>query len=281
MAFYSVCGLTGSGKSLKQIQFGIELANRYRKILVTNFPVNFPVLRRYCGFLKYHWLGHMIDLNRVIVLPGVENIEELLGYQNAVILIDEAGVFLDAWSGLSKRMRADLCQIRHDGIDVVWAAQYFEQVNKQLRMLCHRCIHADGVQTYNRQLKNDCLIWKNYYHFHPKNYEAWLNDMKAQKPGLGGMLRTRFQYAQKVESGPLNKADYQAFSIFKSFGGRLDKGYSKSLNPYFIPAYHQVTHYFEGDYKPIELKKSSSSVSMPTKTSGDLDELISLAKKKD
>jgi hypothetical protein len=241
MAFYSVCGLGGSGKSLYQLHFACKLANRKRTILVSNLALNLEELHKYCGMLKYGWLAHQIEMNRVHQLPGLDNVLKLFEYRRATILLDEAGVFFNSrnYAKMPPQVLAAMAQLRHDGNDLIWAAQYFDQVDKSFRMLCHRSTHAYGVSRYSPRLKNDELTFRNWATFDPNSYEKWLEDKKARSPGIGGFIRTRMA-AMKVESGLLREIDRQAFKCFSSFDRVEDARIH--TNPYtlHLKPYHQV-----------------------------------------
>jgi len=147
MALYSVCGLGGTGKSLFQLHFACKLANRKRTILVSNLALNLEELHKYCGMMKYGWLAHAIEMNWVHQLPGLDNILRLFEYRRATIILDEAGVYFSArnYAKMPPQALAAMAQLRHDGNDLIWAAQYFEQVDKSFRMLCHRSTHTYGI----------------------------------------------------------------------------------------------------------------------------------------
>jgi hypothetical protein len=241
MAFYSVCGLGGSGKSLYQLHFACKLANRKRTILVSNLALNLEELHKYCGMLKYGWLAHQIEMDRVHQLPGLDNVLKLFEYRRATILLDEAGIYFNTrhYAKMPPEVLAAMAQLRHDGNDLIWAAQYFEQVDKSFRMLCHRSTHAYGVSRYSPSLKNDELTFRNWATFDPISYEKWLEDKKARSLGLGGFIRTRMA-AMKVESGLLRAIDRQAFKCFSSFD-RVEDAKAHG-NPYtlHLKPYHQV-----------------------------------------
>jgi hypothetical protein len=241
MAFYSVCGLGGSGKSLYQLHAACKLANRKRTILVSNLALNLEELHKYCGMMKYGWLAHQIEMDRVYQLPGLDNVLKLFEYRRATILLDEAGVYFNTrhYAKMPPEVLAAMAQLRHDGNDLIWAAQYFEQVDKSFRMLCHRSTHAYGISRYSPTLKNDELTYRNWATFDPVAYEKWLDDKKARSPGPGGFIRTRM-IAMKVESGLLRAIDRQAFKCFSSFDRVEDA--TPHCNPYtlHLKPYHQV-----------------------------------------
>jgi hypothetical protein len=259
MALVLICGLPGSGKSLYQLVYGLRLANKLRSTIVSNVPFDFPALRRYCGMMQYGWLAHCIDNNLIHVLPGVENVSDLFRFRNAVLLIDEAGVFFPArsFASIPKSVLVDLAQTRKGGLNIVSACQYFEQVDKSFRMLATRAIHCQGVTMYCPKLRNEKLIYKQSYHFDPITYEAWLVDKKARRPGIGGFVRTRFQYAQKCESGVLKPSDYQAFKCFKSFD-RLETAKAFE-NPYLPDPFIEVNHHSNFPSSQTEASDSRDS----------------------
>jgi len=241
MAFYSVCGLGGSGKSLYQLHFACKLANRKRTILVSNLALNLEELHKYCGMLKYGWLAHQIEMNRVHQLPGVDNILRLFEYKRATIILDEAGMYFGArnYAKMPPGVLVAMAQLRHDSNDLIWAAQYFDQVDKAFRMLCHRSTHAYGVSRYSPRLKNDELTFRNWATFDPISYEKWLGDTKARSLGLGGFIRTRMA-AMKVESGLLREIDRQAFRCFSSFDRVEDSKIHGNPYTLHLKPYHQV-----------------------------------------
>jgi len=240
MTLSILCGLPGTGKSLYQVHYGCKLANQMRCNLVSNVPLDFPALRKYCGMMGYGWLAHLIDSNQVVVIPGMQNVSEIFAHKNAVVLLDEAGVFFPArsFASMPKNVLVDLAQMRKGGLNIVAACQYFEQIDKAFRMLATRAIHCAGLSQYDRSLKAPRLVMKNYFHFDPITYESWLADKKARRPGIGGFVRTRFQYAQRCESSPLNKKDLQAFKVFRSFD-RLENASAYS-NPYRLIPYQEI-----------------------------------------
>ena len=241
MGLAVVCGLPGTGKSLYQVIYGCRLANKMRSKLVTNIPIDYPQLRRYCGMMGYGWLAHCIDTQQIIVLPGMDNVNQVFEQRDAVVLLDEAGVFFPArsFASLDKAVLVNLAQMRKGGLHIVAACQYFEQIDKAFRMLASRVIHCAGTTMYDAKLKNEKLVFKNYLHFDPQAYELWLGDKKARKGGIGGFIRTR-SAALKVESGLLKAADYQAFKVFRSFD-RLESAKAFE-NPYEMQLFHEVNH---------------------------------------
>ena len=233
MAFYSVCGLPGSGKSLYQFHFACAIANRKRSCLVSNVALDLVQLHKYCGMRRFGWLAHQIEMDKIYCLAGIDYVEELFAFKRATIILDEAGVFFSsrAYAKMPPSILAAMAQLRHDANDLIWAAQYFDQVDRSFRMLCCQSTHAAGISRYSKVLKNDELRWRKWVTFDPAAYEIWLGDKKARKPGLAGNLRTKM-IAQKIDEGLIRPIDRQAFKCFSSFDRVEDSNFLG--NPYTL-----------------------------------------------
>ncbi len=220
MTITGIAGKIGSGKSLKQLDYALQQCNRKHKLLVTNFHLNIPAVRKYCVMKGYHWAAWMVAEGLVTVIDTLNNLEALLTYPNSIACLDEAGIFLNAreFAKTPKKLLMDLCQSRKDGIDLIWAAQFDTQVDKQFRQLTQYWIHAAGASVYDRKLKGPRLVWKTYYYFDGESYDMWLDDKKARS----SYFRTRFIYAYSTQGGFLNRFDKQLFKCFDSFA-RLEQ----------------------------------------------------------
>jgi hypothetical protein len=231
MSIFQVTGATGSGKTFFMLQYACELANTYRKALRANFSLDLRELRKYCGMRGFDWLAHCIDRGEVTCVdfrtdPNL--FYALLEQPNTVVLLDEAQTCFPArgWqSDLKKKLifLNGLQQHRKGGIELIWTAPIENQCDSQFVDMAHTIIQARGVSTKSVVTGNNLLKWKVYFIFDRANYELWKADKKAQKSGLGGYIRTRFQYADRIIQGTLNKYDYQLFRAFPSFG-RVDDG---------------------------------------------------------
>jgi hypothetical protein len=146
------------------------------------------------------------------------NLEALL-IPESVVCLDEAGIFLNArdFARVSSDLLADLCQSRKTGTDLVWAAQFSEQVDKQFRMLTQYWIHCKSMAFYSKKLKRPRLFWKKIYWFTADDYCHWLMNIRDQT----SHFKTRFAYSFQYEGGLLNQADRKLFDCFNSFS-RLD-----------------------------------------------------------
>lgn len=215
----SIVGKIGSGKSHKQLSYALQQVNDKRKRLVTNFGLNFAELRRYAALTKQGWIAHLIDTNQIAIIDSAESIEDLLIYRNSVVCLDEAGIFLNArqFAQTPKRLLMDLAQSRKFGCDLIYAAQFDEQVDKQVRMLTQYYIHCDSITAYDKALRRPKLLFKKYSYFDADTYLLWAGSAKARS----SLIRT-WLAAFKTEFQAVTRADKQLFKCFDSFS-RLEE----------------------------------------------------------
>lgn len=214
-----LAGNIGSGKSWMQLHYALEQVNFKRKRLVTNFALNIPELLKYCAIKKYGWLAHCIQNKQYAIIDAAEDIDSLLMYPESVVCLDEAGIFLNsrAWQNTSKALLQNLCQSRKDGIDLIWASQFDEQVDKQFRFLTQYWIHCNSLTMYDSSMRRPKMHWKHYDFFDATAYSRW-----QSSPARMSALKTRFQFAFKTVSGYLTSDDKQLFKCFDSFS-RLER----------------------------------------------------------
>ncbi len=167
------------------------------------------------------WIKRLCETGGIIQIPSPEKIEALL-IPESVVLLDEAGVLLNSreFAKTSKQLLADLAQSRKDGCDLIWCAQFEEQVDRQLRFLTQFWIHCDSISVYEKKLRRPSLKFKRIYWFRASDYMDWLRNPRAR----GSHFKTKFVFSTMYEGGFLTKADRQLFKIYDSFK-RLDKEY--------------------------------------------------------
>lgn len=223
----AICGDIGSGKSFKQLEYGLSEANKKRKILVCNFALNKFELKRYCALKKYGWIGYLIDTNQIVCLSALDNLESFVSYPNSVCLLDEAGIFLNTreFAKTPKKLLQDLAQSRKFGADLIYCAQFDDQVDKQLRLLTQYFVVCQSVTIYDRKLKRPKMVWKDYKTFKASDYWHWSSSPKSKSSFFQSWLKSF-----KSESGFLQKADLQLFRCFDSFS-RLDRKVSNTYDP--------------------------------------------------
>lgn len=220
MTITAVTGDIGSGKSLKQLQFALQCCNRYKKKLVTNFGLNIPAIKRYAVAKKYWWVVWLCDNDQISIfdLSNNEDLVKILSIPSSVVCLDEAGIFLNTreFAKTPRQLLSDLAQSRKTGCDLIYAAQFDGQVDKQFRMLTQYFIHAQGTSFWSPQLRNQKLVWRTYYTFNSTKYWEWAANFKKRN----SFLKTWYM-AISTEIGPLRKSDLLAFECFESFS-RLD-----------------------------------------------------------
>lgn len=246
-----LAGNIGSGKSWMQLHYALEQVNFKRKRLVTNFSLNIPALKRYCAIKKYGWLAHCLDQRQYAIIDAAEDIDSLLKYPESVVCLDEAGIFLNsrAWQNTSKALLQNLCQSRKDGIDLIWASQFDEQVDKQFRFLTQYWIHCNSLTTYDSNMRRPKMQWKHYDFFDATAYSRW-----QTSPARMSSLKTRFQFAFKTVSGYLTSADKELFNCFDSFS-RLErqKDYAVSIEP--RKSVEIDSNYYQSTLKAMSVSK--------------------------
>lgn len=166
------------------------------------------------------WIKKMIENGYgIIQIPSPKQIEALM-IPNSVVLLDEAGIFLNSrdFMATSRQFLADLCQSRKDAIDFFYCAQFDDQVDKQLRQLSQYYIFCRSFTSgYNKEKKRPELYWKQTYWIGARAYSYWNKNFEKQ-----GHFKTKFAYAFRTNEGLLSAADRQLFKIFNSLD-RLDK----------------------------------------------------------
>ena len=199
------------------------------------------------------WVKRLCETGGIIQIPAPEKLEALL-IPESVVLLDEAGILLNSreFANTSKQLLADLAQSRKDGCDLLWCAQFDEQVDRQLRMLTQFWIHCESLSVFDKKMRRPKLVYKNIYWFRSSDYQEWKNNPRDR----GNIFKTRFAYATQTESGFLTKSDKQLFNIYDSFK-RLDKKYDGAL----INSYFQCR--FPKDYYFDKLGKNYESVNDP------------------
>lgn len=252
-----LAGAIGSGKSFTQLKQALDYAEERQKQLVFNFQVNVEQLYKYASLPKHYdsmlgyflfefrkmfiiiisqilfknklkiptakpkmpWVLNLCKEGGIIQIPAPKYLEALL-IPESVVCLDEAGILLNSrdFAKTSKELLADLAQSRKDGCDLFWAAQFDEQVDRQLRLLTQYWIHCDSLAVYDKKMRRPKLFWKRVYWFRASDYQHWQQNIKDR----GSHFKARFAYGFKYEGGLLTPSDSQLFKVFDSFS-RLDR----------------------------------------------------------
>ena len=165
------------------------------------------------------WVKRLCESGGIIQIPFPEKIEALL-IPESVTLLDEAGILLNSreFAKTSKQLLADLAQSRKDGCDLIWCAQFEDQVDRQLRLLTQFWIHCESLSVYDKRMRRPKLLYKRIFWFRCSDYHDWLNNPRVR----GNHIKTRFVFSTIYEGGFLTSLDKKIFDIFDSFK-RLDK----------------------------------------------------------
>jgi hypothetical protein len=308
MSIFGISGAIGTGKSFLQLLLALEYANEREKQLVFNFDINFQELEALCKIPKwidtfpwniiyplfrgnikpsgtsprYPWILHLIRNGGISCIPNPKNLQSLL-IPESVVCLDEAGILLNSrdFANTPKALLADLCQSRKDGVDLFWASQFDEQVDKQFRLLTQYWIHSDGVSVYDKKMKRPKLVYQRYYWFRAADYFEWLHNRRDRS----NHFRTRFAYASKYVGRFLTSADKQLFRVYDSFSrldtvdntARISTVHNCPLN--FSYYYSKLGEFYDGSLNPFskewipfkyEPSLSLSPPSPPVPTGGEL-----------
>lgn len=176
-------GLPGSGKSYAMVERACRMVEEARKdYIVANFPPRFGGLVKYAARKGYGRVVWLALRERWLV---TSKLSELLAYGNSVALFDEAAVFANGrdWNSLPKEFVADLAQSRKGGVDLIWASQDMELVDKTIRSLTflyYACRRAGSLYArfhykpadYARVRAGDRAWWKRLCGFELGRFDA-------------------------------------------------------------------------------------------------------------
>ncbi len=243
MTILGLSGAIGSGKSFSQLKVALSWCNRKEKRLVTNFPLDLQPLKDYCRMKRYKYCMWLLDQDGGhFYIKDPSNLQDLL-LPEAVVCLDEAGIFLNSreFAKTPKGLLADFAQSRKDGTDLIWAAQFNEQVDKQLRLLTQYWIHCDSFSSYDPKMRRPKLRWKRIYWMKAYDYNEWLNNPRDRT----SHWKTRLAHSFDYEGGALNRADKRLFDAFNSFA-RLDSDTAEDKlakhGLSLLPEYDRKTH---------------------------------------
>lgn len=234
---------TGSGKTSLMLQLGLYRANKYKKLLVTNFALNLDGLYVYCLLMRYYHILKLINSGGIFLIDCQTDMDFLLKIRNAVVLADEWGVlaFSRDHSSNSKQLIHDAALSRHAHIDLFYSAQYDGQVDNSYRRLTHRIYYCKGQCKENSD-GDPMLIGVLWHRFSPPKFELWINNAKAKQH----YWKTKLSYAEKTEKRGLSIEDKYLFNSYDSFGGigKGSLGLSFSKGAYYrckrIPSLKEV-----------------------------------------
>lgn len=215
MPFTAIYGLPGRGKSLLMLQHGLEIAEKYQLRIVTNFCLDPLNLAYYCKINGYKWLWENLPKGIVYYVSANKNFAQFLQIKNAVILLDEMGLYApsaQSWTLPPEAFNA-VANNRKRCQHIVYAAQYPSQVNSSIHQICSNILYAEGLAVWDSKLRNERLMFKDVHLFQPAEFEVWFRDPKIRKNPVKAWV-----LALKHWKGIINALDAQTFRVFDSFG---------------------------------------------------------------
>lgn len=215
MSITGIYGLPGRGKSLLMLQHGLRIAEKYHLKLVTNFVLDPLHLAYYCKINNLKWLWENIPKGIVYYVSSNKNFAQFLQISNAVILLDEMGLYAPSaqhWTLPPEAFNA-IANNRKRAQHIVYTAQYPSQVHSAIHQVCSEILYAEGVSVWDDKLKNDKLLFKDVHLFMPSEFEVWFRDPKIRKNPIKVWV-----LATKHWKGIINALDSLTFRIYDSFG---------------------------------------------------------------
>ncbi|MEG4501581.1 zonular occludens toxin domain-containing protein [Microcoleus sp. F10-C6] len=215
MPFTAIYGLPGRGKSLLMLQHGLAIAEKYRLKLVTNFCLDPLNLAYYCKINNLLWLFENIPKGIIYYVSANKNFAQFLQIKNAVILLDEMGLYApsaQSWTLPPEAFNA-VANNRKRAQHIVYAAQYPSQVHSSIHQICSEILYAEGLAIWDNELRNDRLLFKDVHLFGPSEFEVWFRDPKVRKNPVKVWV-----LATKHWKGIINAIDAQTFRVYDSFG---------------------------------------------------------------
>lgn len=178
--FIGITGRFGSGKSLYAVEWGLELANRFQKNLVVNFPLDQKAVKLYCKAKGLKWF---LRCGRVIQIDVYNDLLELFhipnrsgsGFtlnRNSVTIFDEGGIAANSrsWASISKEFYKYLFQLRKLDVHLLLIFQFEEQVDKQFRLTIQRWCVCKSSGFYDKKLRKPRILSRLVYHYDPEKF---------------------------------------------------------------------------------------------------------------
>lgn len=215
MGISAVYGLPGKGKSSFQVFYGLFLAEKYQKKLVSNFLFNPIRLAYYCKLMGYTWLFANLHKGIIYYISCDDSLDKILSIKDCVVLLDEAGIYLPArgFASTPKSLLKDFCQVRHDSQYLIYSSQSERQVDIALRNLTEEVFWCNGISLWDANLRNEKLISKTVRRFTCDAFEQFLSDPKLRK----NPIKVRM-LSNKSWTGLLKASDKYIFELYDSFG---------------------------------------------------------------
>jgi hypothetical protein len=151
----------------------------------------------------------------VYYVSANKNFAQFLQIKNAVILLDEMGLYApsaQSWTLPPEAFNA-VANNRKRAQHIVYCAQYPSQVHSSIHQICSNILYAEGMAVWDDKLKNERLMFKDVHLFQPAEFEVWFRDPKIRKNPVKVWV-----LALKHWKGIINGLDAQTFRVYDSFG---------------------------------------------------------------
>jgi len=214
MPFTAIYGLPGRGKSLLMLQRGLKLAEKYHLKVVTNFQLDPVQLSYYCKINNFKWLFKNIPNGIFYYVSSNKNFAQFLQIQDAVILLDEMGLYApscQSWT-LPPEAHNAVANNRKRLQHLLFTAQYPAQIHSSIHKICSEILYAEGVAVWSEELRNDKLLFKDVHLFKPAEFEVWFSSPKLRKNPIKSIV-----LAEKHWKGVISCDDAQTFRVYDSF----------------------------------------------------------------
>jgi hypothetical protein len=187
-------GHFGSGKSLSLVEQGILCANQFRRSLCASFYLDEVACRRYAHFKGYTWFR---DFGRI---DGCLSARELLEKEDSILLLDEAGLEVysrNFISGKNQKLIERLFKIRHYGNILFYAAQHFEQIDKQFRLNTQCWVYCKSFQPFSYKLNKHVLKSRSYYAFDDQQFLEWYSKPEKRNKFFYPIWLSKFRFVYR------------------------------------------------------------------------------------
>lgn len=196
------------------VQYALRIAEQYNLRIVSNFLINQFALSYYCKVQNYSWLSENLSKGIIYYVSANRNFAQLLQVPNAVILIDEFGLYAPSsqhWTLPPEAYNA-IANNRKNLQYIIFAAQYPSQIHSSIHDICSDIVYCEGTTIWDSKLRNDRLLSKDAHAFDPAQFQIWFRDPKLRKNPIKVWV-----LAKKHWKGPLSALDALTFKCYDSF----------------------------------------------------------------
>jgi Zonular occludens toxin (Zot) len=266
-------GRIGHGKTMRAVVDAIELAQLRGAVLAANIKVRPPdglefVLLPMDGFSGA--LGELLDdCRRCDVCQGVNEWGDVPHGQpgcerrGIVVLVDEVDTIWDAreWQDMSKLDRFRIKQSRKLGCDLIWTAQFVDQVEKGLRNITEevellRAVPSPTIHRRERGKRPWLLMGQRFrpgavrelaatvdpdkrmgrtWHRYRRRHEDWYNTDELVRPAEMPPPRRRKRYSQGSAGGNGNAGDVLPIAADQALRGAIARPVQLPTIPVAVP----------------------------------------------